>query len=130
MSVLAIFPLVALFVIPIAWRLVGASLGWYLRKKTDGRRCRILEVMEEDRRAFAESNKEHKGSDDEWENIDAHAVGTSGNGEKGEKEWDGIVGFFHPFWYVRPWCEPLAFDEAHQFPAMLEEVAKECYGVP
>jgi alpha-1,2-mannosyltransferase len=97
-TVLAVVPLVALFVLPVAWRLVGGLLGWYLRKKTEGRRCRIVEVMERDERSFAESKPAGRGSDDEWENIETYAVGASGNGEKGQKEWDGIVGFFHPFW--------------------------------
>jgi len=34
---------------------------------------------------------------DGWENVDANTVGTASNGAKGEEEWDGIVGFFHPF---------------------------------
>jgi alpha-1,2-mannosyltransferase len=100
-TILAVVPLVTIFVLPMAWRLVGTLLGWYLRKKTDGRRHRIIEVMEDEERRFEETNRVgRKESDDDWENIEAYAVGTSGNGEKGQKEWDGIVGFFHPFWLV------------------------------
>src|SRR5262249_33091478 len=29
-----------------------------------------------------------------------YAVGTAENGEKATEEWVGVVGFFHPFWYV------------------------------
>jgi alpha-1,2-mannosyltransferase len=94
-TILAILP----FLIPFLWRAIGLVLGWYLKRKTDGRRARILEVVEEDEKTYAEKNKDKKDSDDEdWENIDATAVGSSNNGGKGEKEWDGIVGFFHPFW--------------------------------
>jgi alpha-1,2-mannosyltransferase len=79
---------------------VGAALGWYLRRKTDGRRALILRVTEESERAFKDNSpSKSSGSslDDEWENIEAAVTGTAKNGEKGENDWDGIVGFFHPF---------------------------------
>lgn len=75
---------------------VGSILGSYLRNKTAGRRGQILEMTEKDEAEF-EKNKGRRDSD-EWENVDAYAVGTAGNGEKGQSEWDGIVGFYHPFW--------------------------------
>lgn len=53
-------------------------------------------MTEKDEAEF-EKNKGRRDSD-EWENVDAYAVGTAGNGEKGQSEWDGIVGFYHPFW--------------------------------
>lgn len=79
---------------------VGAALGWYLRRKTDGRRALILRVTEEDERAFQENSpSKSSGSslDDEWENIEGAVTGTAKNGGKGESDWNGIVGFFHPF---------------------------------
>ncbi|KAL1879995.1 hypothetical protein VTK73DRAFT_6385 [Phialemonium thermophilum] len=54
--------------------------------------------MEEDEKAWLAANRDKKTPDDDgWVNISAHSVGASGNGEKGEKEWCGVVGFFHPF---------------------------------
>jgi alpha-1,2-mannosyltransferase len=102
MTLLAVLPIAAILILPIAWQAMGIVLGWYLRKKTDGRRHHILEVMEQEEKTFSATHPERKGSDDEWENVEAYATGTSGNGEKGQKEWDGIVGFFHPFWSVLP----------------------------
>jgi alpha-1,2-mannosyltransferase len=56
--------------------------------------------MAEEERAL-EVDKDGRGnSDEEWENIESFAVGTAKNGEKADREWDGIVGFFHPFWYA------------------------------
>ena len=77
---------------------VGRCLGFYLKKKTEGRKELILKTVEEEEKAWVE-NEEQRDSD-EWENVDAYAVGEAKNGEKAEKEWDGVVGFFHPFWYV------------------------------
>ncbi|KAK0705382.1 glycosyltransferase family 4 protein [Lasiosphaeris hirsuta] len=94
---MALTPLVSLFLFPLLWRTLGTALGWYLRKKTDGRRGHILELVEGDEKKYQEGSKKHKDSDDEWESVDPYAVGTSKNGDKAEKEWDGIVGFFHPF---------------------------------
>lgn len=94
----ALVPFSSLILIPFFWRIVGSLLGWYLRRKTDGRRARILEVMEEEERIYGEKLKDANVRDDEeWENLEAHTLGTSKNGERREKGWDGIVGFFHPF---------------------------------
>ncbi|KAK8095031.1 alpha-1-2-mannosyltransferase alg11 [Apiospora hydei] len=92
---------------------VGTTLGWYLRKKTDGRRNLIIRITDEDEKAHAanknrsrskssgsnDSSNSHGSSslDNDWEKLDKSVLGTSHNGEKGEQDWDGIVGFFHPF---------------------------------
>lgn len=76
---------------------VGSMFGYYLRKKTAGRKAQILELVDADEKEFKEEGGERRDSD-EWENVEAYAVGSSKNGEKADKEWDGIVGFFHPFW--------------------------------
>jgi len=85
---------------PLLSRTVGSALGWYLRTKTSGRRHHILELVERDEERHQEEAKERKAKeeDDGWETVDSYALGTSQNGDKGEAEWDGIVGFLHPFW--------------------------------
>jgi alpha-1,2-mannosyltransferase len=69
-------PLAILIFAPLFRRAVGALLAWYLRKKTDGRRSHILELIEADEKDFGGYVPSGKGGDDDW---------------------DGIVGFFHPF---------------------------------
>lgn len=98
-------PLV-LYVYPLLWRTAGSLLGWYLRKKTEGRRCHILELVESDEKEYRENRSNRtrtsgdNGEDGEWEKVDTYTTGTSKNGDKGgsDDDWDGIVGFFHPFW--------------------------------
>lgn len=108
---LACTPLVALLLwnygVPVLFHTfantVGTTLGWYLRKKTDGRRSLILRLTDDDEKAYAEDRSRSKSSssssslDNDWENIEKSVPGASPNGEKGEQDWDGIVGFFHPF---------------------------------
>jgi hypothetical protein len=94
--ILFIIPLTALILGPRIGQAFGQALGWYLRRKTAGRREQILETVEEDEKIL-EKEGGRRGSD-EWENVESYTVGTAKNGEKADKEWDGIVGFFHPFW--------------------------------
>lgn len=105
--IVAATPLASILLIPLLWRTIGSILGWYVRRKTEGRRAQIVELMEGDARRHNERTRQPgsattkdsgSGEDsDGWENVDASGVGTASNGEKGEEEWDGIVGFFHPF---------------------------------
>jgi alpha-1,2-mannosyltransferase len=83
--------LISLLLAPRIVRAIGGAVGIYLHHKTAGRRAHILE------RVVSEGKK--KDSDEEWENVDALAAGTAGNGQPADREWEGIVGFFHPFWY-------------------------------
>lgn len=88
------------FLFRIFSRTVGSTLGWYLRKSTEGRRALIIRTTTENEAKFRESKTtEEDGSsissdNESWENIDGSMVGTSNNGDR---DWDGIVGFFHPF---------------------------------
>ncbi|KAI6708778.1 hypothetical protein PZA11_007761 [Diplocarpon coronariae] len=100
MSILAMIPLFAMFAAPKMLHWVGSLTGSYLRKKTAGRRAQILEISEKDQKEWDEraAKGEARRDSDEWETVDAYAVGTAKNGQKnGETEWNGIVGFFHPF---------------------------------
>ncbi|KAH7039849.1 alpha-1,2-mannosyltransferase alg11 [Microdochium trichocladiopsis] len=86
---------------------VGTTLGYYLVKKTEGRRDRILRVTEEletNHAAFAANATQTTGSstssDNEWDKVDdgssADRAAATGVDTK-SPNWDGIVGFFHPF---------------------------------
>jgi alpha-1,2-mannosyltransferase len=78
---------------------LGSFAGWWLRKKTEGRRALIIRITNEGEASLGEKGKSANATpaDDEWDNRDGVTVSASGNGEKGDREWDGIVGFFHPF---------------------------------
>jgi alpha-1,2-mannosyltransferase len=97
--VIAATPLTIVLLGPKIVLRIGSSFGYYLRNKTAGRKAQILELTEAEEKEFQEEGGEERDSD-EWENVEAYAVGTAKNGEKADKEWDGIIGFFHPFWQV------------------------------
>lgn len=55
--------------------------------------------MNDDIKGWQIRNPEQKESDDEdWEKLSGHAVGSSTNGDKADRDFDGVIGFFHPFW--------------------------------
>ncbi|KAI0856568.1 glycosyltransferase family 4 protein [Xylaria cubensis] len=70
---------------------LGSCVGWYLRRKTDGRRALIIRATEDGEARLRDKTKSSSKS-----------TGAPDGGERehtGENdgEWDGIVGFFHPF---------------------------------
>ncbi|KAG0645981.1 Glycolipid 2-alpha-mannosyltransferase [Hyphodiscus hymeniophilus] len=89
-------PLILMLVIPMIVKRIGRSFGSYLKRKSAGRKAQILELVEAAEKEFQKEGGERRDSD-EWESVEAYAVGTAKNGEKADKEWDGVVGFFHPF---------------------------------
>jgi alpha-1,2-mannosyltransferase len=97
---LSIVPIFSVILVPKIIIAAGRIVGWYLRRKTAGRRAQILERVESEEKLFAVDEGSRRDSDEDWENVESYAAGTAKNGEKADKEWDGIVGFFHPFWYA------------------------------
>lgn len=93
---LAMAPLFFVLASPLLFKLLGRMLGWSLRKKTDGRRSHLLALMtEEDRKARASDSKGISAPKLVFD-VDEKLKGTL----ESQKDWSGIVGFFHPFWYV------------------------------
>lgn len=81
------------WLVPFLLRQCGATLGWWIWHRTDGRRRTLLatsrsKIKEQGKRSSSSSN----GGD--WEKIEATAGSSTGKADKG---WNGIAGFFHPF---------------------------------
>ncbi|KAI0904268.1 glycosyltransferase family 4 protein [Ustulina deusta] len=93
---------------------LGSWVGWYLRKKTDGRRALIIRATEDGEAILRDKNKPDsvtapgassggdKGKEDKADKADKEDEedekgGDQEDKEKNNREWDGIVGFFHPF---------------------------------
>jgi alpha-1,2-mannosyltransferase len=90
----------AILGIPSLLSYIGRTWGWLLRSKCAERRELIFaKVRGEERDYQWERSKATKTEDEDWERVESYATGTAGNGEKAEDEWEGIIGFFHPFWY-------------------------------
>jgi len=88
---------------PFIVRFTGQAIGWYLRRRTSARKELILarvKVEEDDYKS--KERRLAKSEDEEWERIDTRAQRT---GENASEDWEGVIGFFHPFWYYTTFCE-------------------------
>ncbi|ORY03934.1 hypothetical protein BCR34DRAFT_573079 [Clohesyomyces aquaticus] len=86
------------FFLPTALRYAGEILGYSLRRSCRTRRELLLARVATEQKSYeAQREKGKLGDSDDWEDIEGSTVGSSVNGGKAPKEWDGIVGFFHPF---------------------------------
>ncbi|KAK0613750.1 hypothetical protein B0T14DRAFT_284298 [Immersiella caudata] len=88
-------PLLRYIVGPIFIRIVGTILGWYLRKKTAGRRWAINTSAERDEKRHQEEVRNQEASGDLGKESARSLAPEALNSD--DKDWDGIVGFFHPF---------------------------------
>lgn len=93
-TLLASSPLVLVFVVPAVLRTISLALGWTLRKRTDGRRAHLVALMNEQDSKFRRQSKElgSRGQD-----AQDTGVGALDDAQEADQQWDGIVGFFHPF---------------------------------
>ncbi|CAG9944176.1 unnamed protein product [Clonostachys rosea f. rosea IK726] len=83
-------PFLIAFVGPKLVRLLGAGLGWILKKKTEGRRALLLSLMND-------SDAKLAGQTKDQETAKEKGPGATKGASESQNEWDGIIGFFHPF---------------------------------
>jgi alpha-1,2-mannosyltransferase len=72
-------------------RFFAGLLGHYLRRSSRTRRELLLARVANETRSFKASGKSRAN---EGLQLDEAAPGSTSS------DWKGIVGFFHPFWYV------------------------------
>lgn len=96
-AVVATLPLTVVFVLPGFLSVAGRVAGWVMCKRTEGRRAQLIALMNEDDKTFRarrENSPEHRSAEDRRSQMGA------ADAVKDRGDWDGIIGFFHPFWYV------------------------------
>ena len=81
-------------------RVFVTFISWTLRKKTEGRKQQLMQLMTEE-----DTNGPKSSSSEEWEKVPSaentkEKTGRSKFDKEWNRSWDGIVGFFHPFWYL------------------------------
>ena len=90
----------AYLVVPVLVRVAGRAVGWHLRRLSRQRRLHLLDRVAKEREAYASKLQQSSAAEDEdWEKVDSGSAGVAPNGGKASREWKGIIGFFHPFWY-------------------------------
>lgn len=87
-SVFAVLPLLIIFLAPILVSRLGRFLGFTLRKKTEGRRLQLVAFMNEEDEAYRKANSGPEKASLGEEKASGQTV----------DNWDGVIGFFHPFW--------------------------------
>ena len=89
--------LVAALLLPKILYFVAGLVGQHLRRCSRTRRELLLARVANETKAYEEELKKNKQEDADWEQVGT----TPPNSAVKNSEWDGIVGFFHPFWYAR-----------------------------
>ncbi|KAF2100672.1 glycosyl transferase group 1 [Rhizodiscina lignyota] len=83
---------------PFVLRIIGRVIGWYIRRLSRQRRQDLLQRVAKEEEAYTSKEQQESPTEDEdWEKVDSQRTGVATNGGKAEKEWKGVVGFFHPF---------------------------------
>ncbi|KAJ9646126.1 uncharacterized protein PV06_01956 [Exophiala oligosperma] len=92
LAVAPLLPLIGLLFLKLSLRSVGRAL----QIKGEDRRNAIVSRVRRDRDAVRESQIAQDVNEDGWETVEK-AAGTAENGKAMQHDWDGVVGFFHPF---------------------------------
>ncbi|CZR41474.1 alpha-1,2-mannosyltransferase alg-11 [Fusarium proliferatum] len=92
-SLATLVPLAILIALPLIGGLLRRFLGWSLRKRTEGRRAHLLALMtQEDKDARAKDPQGTAATKLVFD-VDDNLQSTLSS----QRDWSGIVGFFHPF---------------------------------
>lgn len=96
LSCALLFSSIVGFVIPLAFR----CFGFALRRRSRGRREILRSRVELEEDSYrAQKLRLSKTEDEDWETVEGYASSQQkGSGSSDESDWDGIIGFFHPFW--------------------------------
>ncbi|KHN99215.1 alpha-1,2-mannosyltransferase alg11 [Metarhizium album ARSEF 1941] len=98
---LASSPFLLVVVVPIIANRIGRFLGFTLRKRTGGRRTHLISFMNEEDEKYckdsSETNQTTSSDAVEAEAVDSTGLKTENRDAKLSKNWDGVIGFFHPF---------------------------------
>lgn len=92
--------LVSLVFTPRLLRFAGELLGRYLRRSSRTRRELLLARVAKEQRSYGASDDVKSRLQDERDQDGTEKEGSAVKGGKADKDWSGIVGFFHPFWYA------------------------------
>ena len=90
--------IVSFVFLPKTLRFFAELVGRNLRQSSNTRRELLLARVASETRTYEAGHERQRRAEDEWEEIDVTATGSADNGGQAESGWDGIIGFFHPFW--------------------------------
>lgn len=94
--------LASVIFLPKTLRFLAELVGHHLRRSSRTRRELLLARVATESKNYVSEQSRNGKEDDDWEEIGNIAIGSAVNGGSAGSagsEWNGIVGFFHPFWY-------------------------------
>jgi hypothetical protein len=103
------------FLLPYFLRFIAQNIGSTIRARTQTRRELLLKRAADDEKSTPPKPNKDRLAKDTYNGKPAH-------------EWDGIIGFFHPFWYELLLC--YCNKTLTLYLAMQEEVENEASGLP
>ena len=77
--------------LPYFLRFIAQNIGSSIRARTQTRRELLLKRAADDEKSTPPTSNKDRLAKDTYNGTPAH-------------EWDGIIGFFHPFWYQHLLC--------------------------
>jgi hypothetical protein len=101
--------------LPYFLRFIAQNIGSTIRARTQTRRELLLKRAADDEKSTPPTSNKDRLAKDNYNGKPAH-------------EWDGIIGFFHPFWYQHLQCH--GDKTLTLYPAMQVEAANESSGLP
>ena len=76
----------------------GRTVGRHLIRRTRARRRSILaETKSDEEDADVRRRVSVKSEDPDWVEVESHPSGSATNGGQAPEDWEGVVGFLHPF---------------------------------
>lgn len=85
--------------LPKTLRFAAELVGQHLRRSSRTRRELLLARVASETKTFEAQQKNKKKEDEDWEQVGNTLPGSAVKDGQADSGWDGIVGFFHPFWY-------------------------------
>jgi len=86
---------------PRLHQICGSAIGRHIRQETHQRRELIIARVNAEKKQYQERGRAQATVDEEWEKVDgsrSHSQSDVQPDLSVGKSWDGVIGFFHPFW--------------------------------
>ncbi|KAI9885408.1 MAG: hypothetical protein M1823_002792 [Watsoniomyces obsoletus] len=88
----------AFFVVPLVIRAGGRLFGWSVKQSTQDRRKLLFRRVKAEQKAYGlRKSRTNSRDDDEWEQVEKSTSSITKNGVVADEDWEGVIGFFHPF---------------------------------
>ncbi|OJD25018.1 hypothetical protein ACJ73_03622, partial [Blastomyces percursus] len=102
-SIATLVTLLALFLVAprlaaFFFRFIFRLIGWLISRKYRWKRDLLRARIKLDEKEYQSIRPKYaKQEDEDWEKVETGGMGTASHADAMEDDWEGIIGFFHPF---------------------------------